>query len=330
MIRRAIDVGYGHTKFTTSEMKRREGTIDIDVDAFQSIAFAPPTALGTATPTGSRTIVQVDGQAFCVAEQADEASSGDVSKSKGDNYVQSLAYRVFVGAAVKRMKVEHIDTLVLGTPVSNYRGAKLSLEQTFSAGIKFDSSTVHIEKFVVMPQPLGALYWHYYRRNQHEVMLRGGLRLVVDVGYGTLDWIVCKGGDPIASKAGSSKHGVSYFIELLTREILPDSMAIAPDMMLINQIDELITRDRELFYRGKTYAKSDFASLLDAQSFEAVRAAIGSIGEVGNIETVVLAGGGAGLYQSTIAKLIPHAKIEVVHASRFANVKGFQVAAEAQ
>lgn len=329
MVGRAIDVGYGWTKFTVGELRNQNGVLDVAVDAFQSAPFPKPITIDTAgLARGPRLwTVRVKGQDMAVSEAPAMLAGGASLRVRGDNYVNTTAYEVCMAAAVKSMNLNHIDHLVVGTPVGNFDHVRAVLQDKYRDGIRFDDRHVAIGSLRVIVQPVGGLIWHYLA-TQRGGEIKGVNRLLVDVGYGTLDWVVANGLVVNGSRSGSASFGVSSFIEGAYGVVRDGRSGIDKDATLLDGLDGLLVRGIPMYYRGKKWERSDLEEMIAPKAQQAVQSILSHIGDAGTLQSVVLMGGGAPLYQTALASAFHPLEVEVISAARYANVKGFQAVAE--
>lgn len=68
------------------------------------------------------------------------AADGFVGRNHHDDYIRTQEYRAFTAGALHFMKVDHVDLLVLGLPVSQYMNRRAELQKamtgTFDVGRK--------------------------------------------------------------------------------------------------------------------------------------------------------------------------------------------------
>ena len=331
MNNRAIDTGYGWTKYTTGHMTRQDDKLNINVGAFQSLPFVTRASLDAPSMGKKVTTitVKVNGVTYQVSDNPGPIAPKSSTRVRGESYTQSDAYGICMCAAVKAMNVDSINHLVVGTPVSNFESAKRVLLERFGSGIKFDDKDVAIGTLHVMAQPVGGLVWHFLS-SQRQSELNKRRRLLVDIGYGTLDWVVATGLTTNSERSDSAEFGVSKFIDFVAEEIKGGRSGIGEDIELYEEIDALLTRDVSFTYRGKKWSREFFSDAIERIAGEGVQRILASTGDIGLFDSVVLMGGGSRLYQSALHKIFHPIPVELVAESRFANVRGFQLIAEHQ
>ena len=208
-IARAIDLGYGHVKFSTAHASTHEGKLKLPCASFPSLPVPSPAAASECTDGAEEAAqglpIEVDGQHYRISQTPEQIALPSHVRGGGDSYIGSNFYRVCMAAAVKmmRLQVPCIAHLVLGTPVSNFEAGKKAIVEHFSRGVTFDGKTVQIDHIHVLRQPLGGLIYHYRRSGREGDVARFN-RLIVDPGYGTLDWVVARGLHVNAPRSGST------------------------------------------------------------------------------------------------------------------------------
>jgi plasmid segregation protein ParM len=329
-IYRAADVGYGWTKYTTRSLRNDgDGRLVADAQSFQSAPFPRVGSfdMGGVGPQPKIISVNVAGIEYCVSDEPAKIAPASSSRGKGESYVESIAYEVCLAAAIKAMNVNEIDSLVLGTPVGNFQTAKASLVKKFSDGIRFDGRSVPIHKLRVLVQPIGGLIWHYFS-NSRVGEIKEAPRLLVDVGYGTLDWVVTEGLTPNPAKSGSTHDGVSAFVDAICLMLRNGESRIGKDSLMIDRVDKLLTRHAAFTRDGREWTYPEIAPHVTTLAQTATQNILESIGDPAMLESVVLMGGGARLYQGTLSKALHPLKIELIGNAQYANVNGFQIIAE--
>jgi hypothetical protein len=153
-------------------------------------------------------------------------------------------------------------------------------------------------------------------------------RLWLDVGYGALDRVVAKAVVVNSSCSSAASYGVSSFLDDAYREVRGGAPGAEQGTTLMEGLDRLLVRGNELFYRGRTWQRQDFAGIAEARAQQAVQLILSKVGDTGTLRSVVLMGGGAPLLQSALAKAVKPKDVEVIANARYANIKGFQAIAQ--
>jgi plasmid segregation protein ParM len=202
---RAIDVGFGNTKYVAASAQGQ-----VDCAHFASLAYFGQDEIPVESMGGRRRTVQVpvDGLLYEVGPDVEFAADRFRSRQLHDGYTQTAEYRALATGALHFMKVETVDLLVVGLPVSQYTSKRAALQKamtgTFHAGRK---QRIVVKRALVVPQPQGALYW--CAQQNPNVGSPKYKSLVMDVGSRTFDWLVTRGMRVVPHMSDSVTRGVS-------------------------------------------------------------------------------------------------------------------------
>ena len=108
---RAIDVGFGNTKYATASAQGQ-----VDCAHFASLAYFGQDEIPVDSMGGRRRTVQVpvDGLLYEVGPDVEFAADRFRSRQLHDGYTQTAEYRALATGALHFMKVETVDLLVVG------------------------------------------------------------------------------------------------------------------------------------------------------------------------------------------------------------------------
>ena len=122
-IMRAIDVGYGNTKYTTSD---GVGSA-MKCEMFPSIApRSSKSGMEGLLGKHKSWTIPVNGASYEVGPDAVLASSSNYGRSMEADFWSKDTYMALVRGALRDMNVETVDTLALGLPVSTFRACASS------------------------------------------------------------------------------------------------------------------------------------------------------------------------------------------------------------
>ena len=341
-IARAIDVGCGHVKFSTGESGISKGVFDIACGSFPALPIrstrhykedASGVELGAKLKVTS---IDVDGQTFVISADPEVIAVPSDSRSAGENYVSSRSFRICIAAAIKQMQLPYprIDHLVLGAPVGNFEAAKKALLENFAVGVQFDDQKVGIGQIHVVQQPIGGLLYQY-RTNGHEADLAGYTRLVIDVGYGTLSWVVAHGLVPVHDRSGTVSYGVERLIDTIHHEVSKAYGSFSENLAITEDIDRMLKGTyNDFFFRGQSYDHERFERLINGIIDQGLEAVFKNVGKTTDLRCVVVVGGQGRRYGKRLQAMKPALHVEIVGSTGtdacLANVRGFQLIAERQ
>src|SRR5690606_15177273 len=131
---RAIDVGYGMTKYVLQS----EGTGKFTCGSFPSLV-----TLGTGRQLGAgyfderdTVLVQWQGQSYEVGADVSLALRGHNTRVLDASYIRSDDYQILIRGVLKKMGLSRLDLLVLGAPLLNF-------DQVSSARQAAVTGTIH-------------------------------------------------------------------------------------------------------------------------------------------------------------------------------------------
>jgi len=310
---RAIDIGYGRTKFT----KSAGGACD----SFPSLA--PRAELRRSDShaiTGRRTVeVWVDGTPYEVGPDT-RLFTGEVPVLH-ENYIETPEYRALLYGALDAMQLDRIDLLVTGLPVHQYGSHAARLKELLT-GIHTirPGSAVEILDVKVAIQPIGGLIAY-----AHEVADWGRQKertyLLIDPGYFTFDWILSRGLHEIPGTSGSIPGGVSQYLTCVQSELSRMSGLYCPDLAKI----DIGLREGQFRTWGREIDLQPFRARAESVIERAIRALCNRVGVSQHIDQIVLVGGGSDYFLPALRRTFPDRDIHVVKEPAFANVRGFHL-----
>lgn len=211
----AIDVGYGHVKW-----------VAINTDGTTRRGMFPSVAAITSRDRSAesngmsnlRTVtVNVGEHNYVVGRDAHLETDAHFSRSRLTDYCKTDGYKALMHGAMVISGMREIEQLVIGLPLTTmaqyheglkeqYRG-----EHIIGAANAKRKNAISVENVTVTSQPAGAIL--------HAATIDDSLRkknsLVVDVGYFTVDYLMCQGMRPYYARSGAVEGGMgSYFDQL--------------------------------------------------------------------------------------------------------------------
>lgn len=318
---RAIDVGFGHTKYVTAS---KDG--QVDCAHFPSLAFVGHADESADSMGGKRSTVQipVDGLFYEVGPDVEWAADRFRSRQLHDGYSQTPEYRAFTAAALHYMKVESVDLLVVGLPVAQFQAKRAALQKamtgTFDMGRK---RRIVVKKAIVVPQPQGALFWYAVENGRMEAMQRK--TLVMDVGSRTFDWLVTRGMRVVPKMSDSVNRGVSDILGYIAHAI---GVEIKEDYRNLDAVDVALRSGRILRLFQQDHDLKKFEPFIRKVADQALASVLAKLDGPEDLENIVLVGGGAYLYTKAVRRHFAKHKVIEVDEPMYANVRGFQLLGE--
>ena len=330
---RAVDVGYGHIKF--ADGRDEQNSIRCDSFPSQSPAGRAGALGGGVMQSRDTFLVHVNGKCFEVGKAVALAGqSSRESELLDQEFPLSDAYAARLYGALSYMapglKNNKIDFLVLGLPLNTFErhAAAVMTRYTGEHPISSRGTSITIGECLVYPQPLGA-YMAFSLEHKKKISAKyQPMALVVDPGYNTVDWFLCKGMAATEERCGAVVRGVSSILRAVADAIIRSTKADATPTEIVRRLDESFCTGVPFTMYGKDVDLAKYVPAGAAVIDEAVNAIKNSVGSGSDIDVIVVAGGGANLYANAIRAKFPRHEVVALGNPAFANVRGFQIIGE--
>ncbi len=320
---RAVDVGYGWTKWVQS--------VDgghVTAAAFPSIA--PPAGdrtLGGALGHQRDTIeVEVGTLRFEVGHDARLAQGSYAGRNCDDSYCESPEYMALIKGAWSMMKQATIDLLVVGLPVTTFIDKREGLRQRLLGAHQLPGGkTVTVKDVLVLAQPHGALAT-YGAETGRLGQLSRQRNLIIDCGSRTFDWLVTEGFKTMDRKSHAVNRGMIDVLELIGEGVSKDVGQRYGDL---DRIDRSIRTGAKFIVLGKKIDLKphlEIAQRIAIDAIQAMRRRIDTQNDSATfIDNIVVSGGGAFFFKQQIERAFPLHPVRMMADSMYANVRGFQL-----
>lgn len=317
---RSLDVGFGTTKFVVGASGQ-----NFQCQMFPSVALPASTMeLSTGLLSQAKTIVvEVDGRRYEVGPQIEYKSR--TSRVLHDDYIRTPEYMALTRGAFHYMDVPHIDTLVVGLPVSHITSHREELEERMGGLHRLPNGRLLPVRHVIgLAQPIGGFIAYAKQTGGFDKMCEE-VNLIIDPGFFTFDWVVAKGLLLDPERSGSHNGGISAVLRKIGETIGHAHHGKPYDDL--GAIDAgLRTGNFKLCGREEPLAR--YLTSATPITEQSVNAMCNSVGDGRNIDNITIVGGGASLFSKAIAKRFPDHQVQVVDDAIFANVRGFQYVGE--
>lgn len=329
---RAIDIGYGHVKYTDGF---DPDTHDVAASCFPAQSpIAPKRMIETdATLRRDTFLVPCDDQIYEVGRDIALAlNAHHVSEVLDQKYPLSSAYKARLYGALNYMShglpAGVIDYLILGLPLTTYLTLSDSLAKRFSGKhvINTRGQTITVNHCLVYPQPLGG-YAYYLMK--HGGQSKGTPRaLIIDPGYNTVDWFVCQGMTASEERSKAIQRGMSAVLREVAEQLIQELGLDANVSEIVRYIDQSMLTSTPMHLYGKPIDLSLFLPAGNHIVEEAAQAVKNSIGSGADIDVIVVTGGGASLYSAELRRKFPQHEVVEMEEPNLSNVRGFHYLGE--
>lgn len=317
---RAIDVGYGNTKYTLGGARG-----NIRCAHFPSQAH-PGLLDQTRDPlAGPRKTVAIplNGLFYEVGPEISLAGHAFRGSHGHDRFIDTPEYLALLRAALRYMKVDEIDLLVVGLPVALFASKRGALEKLAAGRHEVAAGRfVTVRKALAVAQPQGALV-QFAAQTQNLTQLSKQLNLVVDPGYRTFDWLVAAGMKLLPAKSHSINRGILDVIKTMCRRVSADR---GLDYRDVDSLEAAMRSGGLLMVGGEPYDLKRLMPITTATARQAVSTMTEWLGETREFDNIVLVGGGASLFGAALKEAFPKHKVHQVRDPLYANVTGFHLA----
>ncbi len=328
---RAIDVGYGNTKFTTLVTGS-----DIQCGLFPSLA--PQASTGPDLAAGlmqrrNTVVVEVEGVKYEVGKDARLAQDASHGRVLDPDYSMTAAHMALIRGAFYYMGQSKIDLLVLGLPVNTFEKYNQQLaERVIGKHLvpvrekdgSLSQREVEVSNCRVIPQPIGAFFDYATKTRTYERM-RSQMNLLIDIGYYTLDWLVADGVKMVNARSGAHNGGMSAVLRSMAEAI---GSEIGEQISDLSMLEESIRTGIDPTFYGKPFDITEHLKIGKAKAEQFVSVLVNKVGSALDISNIILAGGGAEFFKDVLADKFPKHEIITTSDPVFANVRGFQRAGQ--
>lgn len=321
---RAVDTGYGNTKFSLCDSSSADG---IKADLFPSLAPPySPVATGMEQFTSRDTkVIEVGTRLVEVGKDVRLAMSTRSGRTLHKDFSTTDTYMALTRGAMAYMNLDRIDLLVVGLPVQAVSSRQEALVERLKGNHPMpNGKKLWVQSVQVLAQPIGGFMDYAQSTRLYETM-RNERNLLIDVGFFTTDWVTAQGIRAMPQRCGSYNLGAS---EILKRTAAALSQSLGIEYSNIDDLDEGFRTGR-FKINGSVVDLNQYRGVIDSAVDEAVDAMLGSVSELTDIDNVVVCGGGAHFFVDRLKSKLQRDTLHVVNDAVTANVRGFQLIGEA-
>jgi len=320
LIVRSMDIGFGTTKVLVGYDQNGNPQF------FNFPSLAPKSArTGAGESFGDSrdtVVVEIEGLSYEIGPDSIDLSSDAESRILHDQYVFSDQYRALFVGGLYYMDTDEIDYLQLGLPFNMMHNADAVKEQaigTFEVGGK----KITVKNAGVIEQPLGGYEYHSANAEDGDEM-EDEVVLIIDPGYLTFDWVVVKNGKLVEPRSGAVQGGVSRVLSMIAKAI-SETYLNGEDYNNLEAIDKALMKEtRKIRIYGQKKELDPVLTAAVPAIDGPINQMINRVGDMKDIDRVVLLSGGARIFRNRLTKLLHRFEIEIPPAGIFANCWGYQ------
>ncbi len=332
-IARAIDIGFGYTKLSRSTI---DASYRMSSMAFPSIPAPADGHMDIASGEMQKlqvVNVEVDGVRYIVGPDSMLAASGRQTRAVEDLFFDSPQYLALYRGALAYMDLpastDTVHALGMGLPLTVWRDVglreriKTRMTGSFTVPIPNSRATraINVQHVQLWPQVLGALVSISTEAGE-QADISNQNNLVIDVGYGTMLWLVSSGYQPQPGRSEGNKGGVSSILKVVAKALDP---TVSNDPRILDRIDTSLRTGKPLIINGTEVDLNRCKAIAHSQAQQHLHDLLETIGTHKDLDNIFLAGGGAHLYRPLLATAFKGRLIrEQTNEPQMANLKGYQ------
>ena len=339
---RAIDVGYANTKFTCGR-KLVNGKSMVHADLFSSITATlrpgAPFMHAPGTRGADGCISEIDGVPHFAGRGVEMHLRGIQHRHVMKDYCTSPSYLALMHGAMhymledagnpQEMAIEH---MVVGLPLNTYLANREHLRNLVVGRHAIGSPDpdvgirhVTVMDASVMVQPMGALYNYGLSHTDFDL---SGWNLVIDVGGGTIDFLVALDKAPNYERSGAHAESMLACSTAVAKAINPE---LRGQFSVIQNIDAAIRENKETVrIAGVDYEMARYRGAINEVLRRGYEAMLDTIGALEDFQSILVCGGGGAVFHEFLCEHYPELRhrLRIDSGSAFSNVRGFQIVAE--
>ncbi len=317
-----LDVGYGHVKVVWSEGREEPKTLSFPSIAPVDHRHLRPLA-SMESDDGTLSVV-VAGTSYLVGPDAGAAlAAGATGRVQTEAYASTPEYAALTRGALFLTGLDRVETICVGLPVQLFSARLADAQESANGPHQVGGKVIGVGSVIVAPQPMGSLL-ALAKENRQQF----GTVLIVDVGFGTLDWLVFEmkpGSTGIkSSRSGGLPLGMRELIDIIRTSI---SQAAGVQYTRVDKIEEALAGNGRVMVNGSPVRVEEHMGAAKQQLNQSLSEIKRTVGNGSDIEHILLTGGGALLYRELIAEQFPKIPATVLRDPAFANARGFHLKA---
>lgn len=319
---RAIDVGYGNIKFVLKVQGNR-----IVCDSFPAITpIASDNGLDLDSKNKRKTVtVPVGSLEYEVGPDVMLAQGVFDIRNLDDDYALSDDYLALVRGAMRYMKVDHIDLLMVGLPVNLLKVRKAELEKRLQGPHDLGNGKhLEVKRVRAMAQPMGSFLAYAVPHKQQESLVKKR-NVIIDPGWRTFDWVVTQDMKVWDKRSDAVNKGMFDVIDAIAKKIGKERQT-AVGVVNYERIDAALRNNAPLMLGGKEINLTAYLDAGRRVALQGVMAMRKLVSDGDDIDNFIIAGGGSFFYKPLIQSAYPAHPIIELDEPMFANVRGFQMA----
>lgn len=321
----AQDIGYSNLKLAFGEAEADAPEVLCRPSQAVPMNQMPPGyAAGSNRSVGEfQVLVGEERWVACI----DPGRAPDGGRALHEDFSDRDVYRALFHASLAATGRDVVDLLVTGLPVHQFHdeSRRDAVRAMLSGSHKIaQKRLVEVKDVRVVPQPMGA-FWDVYSRMEDTSLLDSGYVVVLDPGFFSVDYAVFQRGQIVLESSNASLKSMSVFLDHVNAAIADDH-GEGPGT---DKIEIALQRGKtEVFLHGNLLPLTPYFERVSTTAtnpaLEDLRKGI-RFRKGAAIDAVILAGGGAHLFEARTREMFPKSRIIKAREPVTSNAIGFWV-----
>ena len=334
---RAMDIGLGFTKYTRAGLSNDQ----LNAGVFPSLAVEAGLTLRHQSGEPNVVTVDVGKQRFLVGENVKQTHLFNTNHFLENTFYGSDQYISLGMGAIASMSIPedgNLDVLVIGLPYNVAFEPMLlkHINDHFSGQINVPNicgkagsiRQINVLQLRIVPQTYGSVL-ALSMVSQPRVWLKDERSLIIDIGFGTTQWLVSDGLITEPNRSGAMLGGVYNISQRMLRSMTHGNH---PSVTVMERLDEAFVKGiPTLQIGGEMFDLREYEDVRNSGIREELSQIMRAAGDAFEFHSIFVTGGGAAIYRGGIERVLVDRTIKIVSGdTRFANVKGLQYLAETE
>lgn len=315
-----IDVGYGFTKWC----RRKDNTILRGIIPSIVVPQIESDTRSASTQNMKLQLIKTSsGEMLCGSDIHLITYQRGIGKTLSKEYPLTNEYEALLKCAILDSDTHDIERLALGLPVALMHLAD-KLKTKFTGVIEAGDYRHKVHEVLVMPQPIGSFvqFKHTNPELFHQTNETGSSILLVDVGFGTTDYITIASQKLLPRRTGGSHVGMGEVLKHTAERIR--ATYSGDEILDLELIDNRLRNGRPLFHNQNTISHAELLEIANSFNFTPVIKAIEeTVATFNDVSFVLLAGGGAKYLEHQFRKRHNTLNFMILPENNFSNALGF-------
>ena len=318
------EIGFGNTK--TVKKNTLTGLYEYSVMPSTVVEYDETCHLLSSNKMRDEFIVTVKDKRYIVGKDAYLSGGTYQNRILTTNFINTDEYYALFLASLCQINESNIPFLAAGLPARLYTNQNIKQLKKIMTGTHNlpGDRKVTIHKVMVLAQPIAALI-DYGLSNDNYSAIRAKTNLIIDFGYLTTDWTISEGIQPMNKRTGSiAEGGVNSLVDQIIKIIrIQENIEYTARHKL-----ERDMLSGHISINGERRPLDDYLLTATDVINPALNAMVNNVGELYDVDTIILSGGGSRYFKKAVREKFPDHEIIIQKDAHLSIARGLQIAAE--